>query len=113
MGISGELPEPLCNHYDLSGPSAGLDPTNPDHVYQEADDWMKSDDELSYREFEQKYHYDYGYCDDFSKVHNAVSDRTQERTRHCASDLKEIWRINYNDEALGCRFESAPQGYFH
>ena len=62
--------KPLCNHYDLSGPSAHLDPTDPDHVYQEADD------ELSYREFEQKYHYDYGYCDDFGKVHDAVSDRT-------------------------------------
>ena len=57
VGVSGELPEPLCNHYDLSGLSADLDPTNPDHVYQEADDWLKSDDELSYREFEQKYHF--------------------------------------------------------
>ena len=76
VGVSGELPEPLCNHYDLSGLSADLDPTDPDHVYQEADDWLKSDDELSYCEFEQKYHYYYGYCDDFGKVHNAVSDRT-------------------------------------
>lgn len=60
--------------YTISGSTSDLAPTNPDHVYNVKDDLNKSDDELSNREFEQRYGYSFGYCEDFGKTHAIGSD---------------------------------------
>ena len=49
---------------------------NPDHVYNVIEDGSKTDEELSDREFEQKYGYFFGYCYDFGKSHATSSDPT-------------------------------------
>ena len=61
--------------YDY-GATNELNPLNPDHVYNVIEDGSKTDEELSDREFEQKYGYFFGYCYDFGKSHATSSDPT-------------------------------------
>lgn len=58
---------PAYYSYEYYGPRDDLNPSNPNHVYNVADDGWKSDAELSDREFEQRHGSYYGYCDDFGR----------------------------------------------
>ena len=58
---------PAYYSYEYYGPRDDLNPSNPNHVYNVADDGWKSDAELSDREFEQRHGLYYGYCDDFGR----------------------------------------------
>ena len=63
--------------YDSLGATNDLNPEDPDHVYNVADDGNKSDEELTEQEFEQKYDFFFGYCFDYGKTHDVVgSDPT-------------------------------------
>lgn len=63
--------------YDNLGATNDLNPEDPDHVYNVADDGNKSDEELTEQEFEQKYDFFFGYCFDYGKTHDVVgSDPT-------------------------------------
>ena len=67
---------PSYYDYDVYGATNELNPLNPDHVYNVIEDGSKTDEELSDREFEQKYGYFFGYCYDFGKSHATSSDPT-------------------------------------
>lgn len=67
---------PSYYDYDVYGATNELNPLNPDHVYNAVEDAAKTDEELSDREFEQKYGYFFGYCYDFGKSHATSSDPT-------------------------------------